>query len=101
MGLTDRSLEILLRFAVALKGNNCGWVHKDEIASNLSARRLISRLKSQIRNHTLNMDGKFIESDGDGHYRLSIPPNNLTIDSASSSKHWNAALRDLAENGSC
>lgn len=96
MGLTDRSLEILLRLAVASKGTKGGWVHKDEITSNLSAPQLISRLRSEIRNHTLNKDGKFIESDGTGHYRLSIPPTNLTIDHASFSKHWNAVVRELA-----
>ena len=49
MGLTDRSLEVLLQLAVALKRNGSGWVYKDEIASNLSTPQLVSCIRSEIR----------------------------------------------------
>ena len=97
MGLTDRSLQVLLQLAVALKSDGQGWVHKEDIASNLGAPQLVSRLRSEIRNHTLNKDGKIIESDGSGRYRLSIPSNNVIIDKPSLLKHWNAVVRGLVE----
>ena len=74
VGITNRSLEVLLRLAVALKQDGQGWVHKVDVAKNLSASQLISRLRSEIRNHTLANDGKIIENDGSGSYRLSVPP---------------------------
>ncbi|MBW1928581.1 MAG: DEAD/DEAH box helicase [Deltaproteobacteria bacterium] len=97
IGLTNRSLEVLLQLAVTLKRDGQGWVHKEDIASNLGAPQLVSRLRNEIRNHTLNKDGKIIESNGSGSYRLSIPPNNVTIDKQSLSKHWNAVVRKLAQ----
>ncbi|MBW1675430.1 MAG: hypothetical protein JRF30_01045 [Deltaproteobacteria bacterium] len=73
LGITNRSLEILLHLAVALKHDG-GWVHKIDLARDLEAPQLISRLRSEIRNHTPTNDGRIIENDGSGSYRLSVPP---------------------------
>ena len=74
LAITNRSLEVLLQLAVALKQDNGGWVHKIDLAKDLGAPQLISRLRSEIRNHTLANDERIIENDGSGSYRLSVPP---------------------------
>lgn len=97
-GVTDRSLELLLRFGMALKKDGHGWVHWEDFASRTGATQLISRLRNELRSLTLTKDGKIIENDGSGNYRLSIPPQNVTIDAESLKKHWNATIRGLAES---
>jgi helicase len=96
-GITNRSLELLLRFAVTLKKDGRGWVHSEDISSGIGLTQLISRLRSELRSLTLTKDGKIIENDGSGNYRLSIPPQNVVVDIESLLSHWNAVIRDLAE----
>ncbi len=86
-GVTDRSLELLLRFGIALKKDGRGWVHWEDFASRTGATQLISRLRNELRSLTLTKDGKIIENDGSGNYRLSIPPQNVVIDAESLMKH--------------
>lgn len=97
LGITNRSLELLLQFAVALKQDGKGWVHKEDFASNVGATQLVSRLRSELRDHTISRDGKIIENDGSGSYRLSVPPDNVVIDKESLSEHWSAVVRELVE----
>ena len=92
-GVTDRSLELLLRFGIALKKDGRGWVHREDFASRTGATQLISRLRNELRSLTLAKDGKIIENDGSGNYRLSIPPQNVIIDAESLMKHWNAVIK--------
>lgn len=95
VGITNRSLELLLRFALALKKDGKGWIHKEDFASGVEATQFISRLRNEIRSLTLKKDGNIIENDGSGSYRLSIPPQNVVIDAESLMKHWNAVIREL------
>ncbi len=95
-GITNRSLELLLHFAVALKKDGKGWVHKQDLTSDIGSTQLIARLRNELRNLTLAKDGKIIENDGSGSYRLSIPPQNVVIDEESLQKHWNAVIKELA-----
>lgn len=95
-GLTDRSLELLLRFGIALKKDGHGWIHREDFASGTGATQLISRLRNELRSLTLAKDGKIIENDKSGNYRLSIPPQNVVIDTASLLMHWNAVIRGMA-----
>ena len=74
LGITNRSLEVLLQLAVALRQDERGWVHKIDLSANVSAAQIVSRLRPEIRNQTLTKDGKIIENDGSGSYRLSVPP---------------------------
>ena len=97
-GITDRSLELLLRFGMALKKDGHGWVHWEDFASGTGSTQLISRLRNELRSLTLAKDGKIIENDRSGNYRLSIPPQNVTIDAESLLKHWNATIRGLARS---
>ena len=97
-GVTDRSLELLLRFGIALKKDGRGWVHREDFASRTGATQFISRLRNELRSLTLAKDGKIIENDGAGNYRLSIPPQNVVIDAESLMKHWNAVIKKLAGN---
>ena len=95
LGITNRSLELLLQFAVALKLDGTGWVHKEDISLNLAVTQIVSRLRSEIRDHTINKKGNIIENDGAGRYRLSVPPDNVIIDKESLSGHWSAVVREL------
>jgi helicase len=97
-GVTDRSLELLLRFGIALKKDGRGWVHREDFASGTGSTQLISRLRNELRSLTLAKDGKIIENDKSGNYRLSIPPQNVVIDTASLMKHWNAVIKGMAES---
>ena len=98
-GVTDRSLELLLRFGIALKKDGHGWVHREDFASGTGATQLISRLRNELRSLTLAKDGKIIENDGSGNYRLSIPPQNLILDKERRlMEHWNATIRELARS---
>jgi helicase len=97
-GITNRSLELLLHFAVVLKKDGRGWVHKEDLTSDTGATQLISRLRNELRNLTLTKDGKIIENDGSGSYRLSIPPRNVVIDKEDLQKHWNAVIKELAKS---
>ena len=94
-GITDRSLGLLLRFGIALKKDGHGWVHREDFASGTGSTQLISRLRNELRSLTLTKDGKIIENDGSGNYRLSIPPQKVVIDTESLMKHWNAVIREL------
>lgn len=97
-GVTDRSLELLLRFGIALKKDGRGWVHREDFASGTGATQFISRLRNELRSLTLSKDGKIIENDGSGNYRLSIPPQNLILDKEGLLKHWNAVIKTLASS---
>nr|HID57890.1 hypothetical protein [Desulfobacterales bacterium] len=59
LSITNRSLELLLQFAVTLKRDGTGWVHKEDILS----RQPISRPRSEIRDHTISEDANIIEND--------------------------------------
>ncbi len=95
LGITTRSLEILLRFAVALKKDGKGWIHKEDISTNTAVTQLISRLRSELRDYTIKRDGSIIENDGSGYYRLSVPPDNVIIDKESLSRHWSLNIRKI------
>jgi helicase len=97
-GVTDRSLELLLRFGIALKKDGRGWVHREDFASRTGATQFISRLRNELRSLTLAKDGKIIENDGSGNYRLSMPPQNLIIDKEGLLQHWNAVIKDMANS---
>ena len=96
MGITNRSLELLLRFAVAVKKDGRGWVHREDLTPGMGATQLVSRLRNELRSLTLKKDGKIIENDGSGCYRLSIPPRNVFFDRESLLQHWNAVIKDAA-----
>jgi helicase len=95
-GITNRSLELLMHFAVTLKKDGRGWVHREDLSSEIGVTQLISRLRNELRSLTLTKDGKIIENDGSGSYRLSIPPQNVIIDKESLQKHWNVVIKELA-----
>jgi len=95
MGITNRSLELLLRFAVSVKKDGRGWVHREDLTPGMGATQLVSRLRNELRSLTLKKDGKIIENDGSGCYRLSIPPRNVFFDRESLLQHWNAVIREL------
>ncbi|HOI15501.1 MAG TPA: hypothetical protein PK036_04090, partial [Geobacteraceae bacterium] len=96
MGITNRSLELLLRFAVAVRKDGRGWVHREDLTPGMGATQLVSRLRNELRSLTLKKDGKIIENDGSGCYRLSIPPRNVSFDRESLLLHWNAVIKDTA-----
>ncbi len=97
-GITNRSLELLLRFAVALKKDGRGWVHREDLTSGIGTTQLISRVRNELISLTLTKDVKIIENDGSGSYRLSIPPQNAVIDTERLQKHWNAVIKELAKS---
>jgi hypothetical protein len=78
-GVTDRSLELLLRFGIALKKDGRGWVHLEDFASGTGATQFISRLRNELRSLTLAKDGKNHRERWIWKLRLSRPPQNLII----------------------
>ncbi len=97
IGITNRSMELLLQFVIALKRDGQGWIHKEDMTPRIEAAQLISRLRTELRSFTLGKNSKIIENDGSGCYRLSIPPQNVTLEIESLRDHWNAVIRELAK----
>jgi replicative superfamily II helicase len=97
IGITNRSMELLLQLVIALKRDGKGWIHKEDMTPRIEAAQLISRLRTELRSFTLAKNSKIIENDGSGCYRLSIPPQNVVIDTESLMQHWNAVIRELAK----
>ncbi|RLG23795.1 hypothetical protein DRN85_08695 [Methanosarcinales archaeon] len=72
-------------------------MHKEEFEFNNSPSQNVSRLRGELRNHTLKRDGSIIENDRSGSYRLSIPPENVTFNKENLLNHWDAVVRNWAK----
>ncbi len=97
IGITNRAFDLLVQLAVTLKKDGQGWVHKEEFEFNNSPSQNVSRLRGELRNHTLKRDGSIIENDRSGSYRLSIPPENVTFNKENLLNHWDAVVRNWAK----
>ena len=73
-------------------------MHKEEFEFNNGPSQNVSRLRGELRNHTLKRDGSIIENDRSGSYRLSIPPENVTFNKENLLNHWDAVVRNWAKN---
>ena len=94
ISVPNREFEILLHFAVQLKKDGEGWVHGEKFAPD-SVWQNVSRLRKGLKPYLLDENSDFIENNGGGAYRLSIPPGNVTFDSDVLEAHWNRSFAEL------
>ena len=67
----------LWKLAMQLCNNPPGWIHHSDFHEN--AHSAIHRLKKDLAK-VIRLDGECIENDGQGKFRLSVPPENITYD---------------------
>jgi len=94
ISVPNREFEILLHFAVQLKKDGEGWVHGEKFAPD-SVWQNVSRLRKGVKPYLLDENSDFIENNGGGAYRLSIPPGNVTFDADVLGAHWNRSFAEL------
>lgn len=93
--VTETSFDLLLKFALALKKNKEGWLHKDALSIPDERGQCLSKLRRQIKPYTKNKSGKIVESNYFGFYRLCIPPENITLDTDTIKSLPNATWQDI------
>ncbi len=83
--LTLRSFQAALALAVAAKTVECGWLGVDGLGGFKSYHQVIRRLKQDIQD--AGADPSLIENSRAKQYRLSLPPQNISIDAETVSQH--------------
>jgi hypothetical protein len=77
--LSNQSFEALLRLAVAMKCNGAGWVPQSEYGSSETCHKIIQRLRDGLEAPGIDT-ADLIENDGSKRYRLSMPPDQISLD---------------------
>jgi len=77
--LTERSFEALLKLAFAAKAGAMGWVAGVELGQFGDYYQTIRRLRTDLKSSKANVRW-LIENNRAKHFRLSVPPANITID---------------------
>lgn len=93
--VTETSFDLLLKFALALKKNKEGWLHKDALDIPDERGQCLSKLRRQIKPCTKNKSGRIIENNYFGFYRLCIPPENISLDADTIKSLPNASWQDI------
>ncbi len=69
---------LLCRLVSKLKQDKIGWLHTGDMESN-NPHQEIKRLRKSLSNY-IKIPDDTIENDGYGNYRLSVPPDNVSLD---------------------
>jgi len=97
--LTERSFGAALRMALAAKKTPLGWLDCDQLGSHDNYHQVIRRLKKALKIASIDVD-RLVENNGAKQYRLSVPPDNVTLDEAVIREHVTGAKK-LLETFSC
>jgi len=95
--IPNSSFQLLLKLSVQLKKDGTGWLPSEEIARD-SAWQNVSRLRKEIKHFVLDENKPIIENDGNGSYRLSVPPENITFNTEILMNHWNQSIVQLVRD---
>jgi len=79
--LTEKSFDVMLKMAVAARVTELGWVPGSKFGEMDTYHQVIRRLKLDLKAGGVDPEG-LIENDGSKQYRLSVPPGNITVNSA-------------------
>jgi len=94
--LRESEFSLLLRLAIHRLLDESGWLDKNEMDLPLgSITQNIARLRESMRECTQDAEG-WIQSNGQGHYRLLLDPEDFVVEHEKLAGHWSASVRQLA-----
>ena len=99
--LSERSFEALLTLAVAAKTTDLGWVSRDRLGTRDTYHQAVRRLKRDLRVDGIDVE-RLIENNLSKQYRLSVPPQHITLDREMILRHYpegKTTLADLPHEG--
>ncbi|MFH1022102.1 MAG: DEAD/DEAH box helicase [Planctomycetota bacterium] len=85
--LSAKSFDVILRMVVAAKKTDLGWVDYPDIGEVSSYHQAIRRLKTDLVESKVDADN-LIENSRAKQYRISVPPQNITIDETMTKRHY-------------
>lgn len=94
--LQAKSFEAALKMAVAAKTTDLGWVSALALGDHDTYHQVIRRLKKDLGVDNVEPD-KLIENNKGKQYRLSVPPQNITVKEDMVLRHCPEAKRILDE----
>lgn len=74
-----QAFELLCRLAFSPKKDEAGWLHTSDMEISGNVHQAIRRLREAIGEYVKDLDVT-VENDGHGNYRLSVPPDNVSLD---------------------
>ena len=77
--ITLKSFELLCRLSFKLKQDKIGWLHTSDMEIPGNVHEVIKRLREALSDYVKDI-GATIQNDGHGCYRLSVPPDNISMD---------------------
>lgn len=93
--LSERSFEALLTLAVAAKTSDLGWVSCDQMGTRETYHQVIRRLKRDLLTDGIDVE-RLIENNLSKQYRLSVPPQHVTLDRKMILRHYPEGKNVLA-----
>lgn len=94
--LRESEFGLLLRLAIHRLLDESGWLDKYEMDLPLgSITQNIARLRESMRECTQDTEG-WIQSNGQGQYRLALDPEEFVFEQEKLADHWSASVRQLA-----
>ena len=91
----NKTFALLLRMAIRLRQDGRGWVRGQEFGEN--AHQAVSNARRSIQRFLADPRADILENDGFGSYRLSVQPENVTLDWDKIRKHWDGQIAPLAK----
>jgi helicase len=93
--LPAKSFKYLVKLAWAAFKNEDGWIHKNDLEPGDNQTRYLYRLRKQLQ-PALGAGQSIIENNRLGSYRLSIPKQNMTLNSSVLTKNPDAEIVAIA-----
>jgi hypothetical protein len=84
--LTESSFLAILQLAVAARTSELAWFPARKLGDPDLYYQIIRRLRKQLSVGDVD-PAALVENSGQQQYRLSVPPNNITIDEAMIRRH--------------
>lgn len=94
--LTENSFEAILKLAAAAHATELGWVVCTELGTYDTYHQVVRRLKIDLKADGVETES-LVENNKTKHYRLSVPPQNITINDGMVLRHFpkgKAILKD-------
>jgi hypothetical protein len=93
--LPAKSFKYLVKLAWAALKKEDGWIHKEDLEPGDNQTKYMYRLRKQLQ-PALGAGQSIIENNRLGSYRLSIPKQNITLDSSVLTKNPDAEIVAIA-----
>ncbi len=96
VNLPAKSFKYLVKLTWALFKNEGGWIHKNDFEPGENQTRYLHRLKNQIKPN-LNPGQALFENNRLGSYRLTIPKQNIKLNTDVLLKNPDVEMKKMAE----